>query len=98
MSMKRLLLSLLLLSLSTIAFAQSEAPKSQSDAQKSFSRLKALEGTWEGKVTTTPPAPEVQGKVAHVSLRVTSMGNAFMHEMRIPGRDDDPITMFYMDG
>jgi len=25
------------------------------------------------------------------------MGNAIMHEMRIEGRADDPITMFYMN-
>jgi hypothetical protein len=34
----------------------------------------------------------------HVSLRVTSMGNALVHEMTGGGRPDDPITMFYLDG
>jgi hypothetical protein len=34
----------------------------------------------------------------HVSLRVTSMGNALMHEMTGAGRPDDPITMLYLDG
>ena len=33
-----------------------------------------------------------------VSLRVTSMGNALMHEMTGAGRPDDPITMLYLDG
>jgi hypothetical protein len=33
-----------------------------------------------------------------VTLRVTSMGNALMHEMTGPGRPDDPITMLYLDG
>ena len=33
-----------------------------------------------------------------VSLRVTSMGNALVHEMTMAGRPDDPITMLYVDG
>lgn len=98
----RFLLPVLVLSLSTLALAQSEAQKSepskpQSEAQKSFAKLKALEGTWEGSVTTTPPTPEIQGKLTEVSLRVTSMGNAIMHNMRMAGRPDDPITMLYLD-
>jgi hypothetical protein len=32
------------------------------------------------------------------TLRVTSMGNAMMHEMTGAGRPDDPITMLYLDG
>ena len=87
----RFVLAVALLSLSTLAFAQS-------DAQKSFDKLKTLEGSWEGHVTTTPVAPEVEGKMMQVSLRVTSMGNAIMHEMKGAGRPDDPITMLYMDG
>ncbi len=33
-----------------------------------------------------------------ISLRVTSMGNVLMHEMKMAGRSDDPITMLYVDG
>ena len=33
-----------------------------------------------------------------ISLRATSMGNAMMHEMKVAGRPDDPITMLYLDG
>lgn len=87
----RLALTFVLLSLCTLAFAQS-------DAQKSFDKLKTLEGSWEGHVTTMPVAPEIEGKVMQVSLRVTSMGNAIMHEMKGRGRPDDPITMMYLDG
>ena len=40
----------------------------------------------------------MEGKYALVSLRVTSMGNALMHEVRLEGRPDDPITMFVVEG
>jgi len=80
-----------------VAFAQSDAQKSQSDAQKSFDQLKALSASWEGVVKTNPPTPEADGKHVQVTLRVTSMGNALLHEMKIEGRPDDPITMLYMD-
>jgi len=95
MKSPRYLLAIVVLSLSTVAFAQSGAPKS--DAQKSFDQLKTLAGSWEGIVKTDPPAPEIDGKHAQAILRVTSMGNAIMHEMRGEGRPDDPITMLYMD-
>jgi len=74
------------------------AALAQSDAQKSFTKLKSLAGTWDGVVTTNPPAPDIDGKAMHVTLRVTSMGNAIMHEMTGAGRPDDPITMLYTDG
>ena len=45
----RFMLSVVLMSLSTVAFAQS-------DAQKSFDQLKTLAGSWEGHVTTVPQA------------------------------------------
>lgn len=77
----RFVLSVALLSLSTITFAQT-------DAQKSFDKLKTLAGSWEGAYG---------GKPIQATLRVTSMGNAIVHEMRGSG-PDDPITMFYMDG
>jgi hypothetical protein len=79
--------------------AQNNTPKAPpTEAQMSFEKMKSLAGVWEGKLTTTPPTPEVQDKVARVTLRVTSSGNALMHELQIPGREDDPITMFYLDG
>jgi hypothetical protein len=80
-----------LLALSTAAFAQS-------DAQKSFDQIRTLAGSWEGHVTTIPPKSDIEGKPVQVSLRVTSMGNAVVHEMTGAGRPDDPITMLYLDG
>lgn len=84
----RFLPFLALLSLSVFA---------QTDPAKSFDQLKTLAGSWEGKVSTTPPHPEIDGKQMNVTFRVTSMGNVLMHEMTSAGRPDDPITMLYLD-
>src|SRR5271165_651337 len=104
MNMKspRFLLSVALLSLSTVAFAQSAATPAPSDAQKSFDQLKTLAGTWTGPVTVDPPQPEWTKDPLWVSMRVTSRGNALVHEMKKPGTPDDPskddpITLLYMD-
>lgn len=96
MKLLRLMLSLaVLMSVSAVDFAQTDAPKS--DAQKSFEKLKTVAGSWEGRVTTIPPDPDMEGKTVQLSLRVTSMGNAMVHEMTGAGRPDDPITMLYLD-
>ena len=105
----RFLLSIILMSLSTVAFAQHEAHKAAdqpapSDAQKSFTQLKTLAGTWKASVTTFPPQPQMgDGAIGQVSLRITSRGNAIVHEMKEAGKPDDPVkydhpvTMFYLD-
>jgi len=87
----RFWLSVVLMSLSTVAFAQS-------GAQQSFDKIKTLAGSWEGHVTTVPQQADIEAKLMQVSLRVTSMGNALVHEMTGAGRPDDPITMLYLDG
>jgi hypothetical protein len=84
------ILPLLVVTLSALTFAQS-------DAQKSFDQLKTLAGSWQGRVAVFPPTPGMDGKDMHVTLRVTSMGNAIVHEMTGEGRPDDPITMLYLD-
>jgi hypothetical protein len=103
----RLILPVVLLSLSTMAIAQSEMnseampetkPVTKSDAQQSFDKLKTLTGSWQGHVSTLPPQPEMDGKLMQVSWRTTSMGHTLMHEMTGPGRPDDPITMMVVDG
>jgi len=73
-------------------------------AQKSFNQLKTLTGTWEGPVSLDPPQPDMDnGKPLHVSMRVTSRGNALVHEMQEAGtpldptKYDHPVTMFYVD-
>jgi phage tail protein X len=98
MNSLRLLLCLVLLSVTTIAFAQS-------DAQQSLDKLKALAGEWEGAVTADPPQADMPASTrAHITMRVTSRGNAIVHEMQEPGtpldptKYDHPVTMIYMDG
>ena len=90
-------LTIVLLSLSTLAFAQS-------DSQKSFDKLKTLAATWQGPVSVDPPMADMPaGTSVQVSLRVTSRGNALVHEMKDPASNDDPtkfdhpVTMFYLD-
>ena len=93
----RVMLSLILISVSTAAFGQS-------NAQKSFDQLKTLAGTWQGHVTTEPPQQGMGGgQLMEVSMRVTSRGNALVHEMKEAGKPDDPtrydhpVTMLYLD-
>ena len=104
----RFMLSVVLLSSSIGMFAQSQINKSdtpKSDAQKSFEAMKTLAGTWKGTVTTDMPEAKaaIDNKPMYVTFRVTSRGNALVHEMKQPGTPDDPtkddpLTLFYLDG
>jgi hypothetical protein len=86
--------SLMCASLVVLSFAA--GAQAQSDSQATFKKLKTLAGTWEGRVTTVPPSPEIDGKEMFVTFRVTSMGNTLIHEMTGEGRKDDPLTLFYL--
>jgi hypothetical protein len=109
MKSHRFMLFVGLMLLRTVAFAQSDAQKSSvapapSEAQKSFTTMKSLAGEWEGPVTV-PEMPEMSGgKPMHLSLRVTSRGNALVHEFQEAGtpldatKYDHPVTMLYVDG
>src|ERR1022692_5218775 len=118
MKAHRFTLFAVLMSLCTVAFAQSDGQKPiaqseaqessvapvLSDAQKSFATIKTLAGEWEGPVTV-PEMPEMSGgKPMHLSLRVTSRGNALVHEMQEAAtpldatKYDHPVTMLYVDG
>ena len=59
--------------------------------------LKTLAGSWEGPVKTDPQVPEMAGKRSQVTLRVTSMGHTLMHDLKLDGRPDNPITMLVVD-
>src|ERR1700730_9410043 len=108
----RYLLPAALMSLSATAFAQSDAhkmdePKTlapKSEAQTSFDTMKTLAGDWEGPVKTDMPvAAKVDIKPLHVTMRVTSRGNALVHEFQEAGTRVDagkyahPVTMLYVD-
>ncbi len=84
------------------------APKTE--AQASFDTLKTLAGEWEGPVTVDPPMEGVNMAAMRVVLRVTSKGNAVVHEMQgnsgpfwmrsaeQSAKNDHPVTMMYLDG
>src|SRR6266550_2128360 len=108
----RFVLSVVLMSLATVAFAQSDAhkmaepkaPASKSEAQTSFDAMKTLAGDWEGPVKTDMPVEaKADIKPLHVSMRVTSRGNVLVHEFQEagtpldPAKYDHPVTMLYVD-
>ncbi len=101
-----LMLSVVLMAMSTVAFAQTDSQKAvaQSDAQKSFDKLKTLAGSWQGRLTTDPHQADMDNAHPLVTLRVTSRGSALVHEMKEAGTPDDPtrydhpLTMLYLDG
>jgi|SRR5580658_1628983 hypothetical protein len=114
MKLLRFVLSVVLMSLSTVAFAQSDMQHSDvqkssvapvpSEAQKSFTIMKTLAGEWEGPVNV-PEMPQMSdGKPLHVTMRVTSRGNTLVHELQEAGtpldatKYDHPVTMLYVDG
>lgn len=88
-------LSVVLISVSTLDFAQSEASKTlasptvpnavaQSDPQKSLYKVKTLGATWQVPVTPSPPEPTADHKLSQFSLHVSSWG------MRSCMRDRSP--------
>ncbi len=83
----------------------SEKP-APSEAQQNFARLKTLAGSWEGPVTLNPLMPgmtEQPIRPLHATIRVTSRGNAIVHEFQEantpldPSKYDHPVTMLYLD-
>lgn len=112
MKFHHVVLSVALLSLPALAFAQSDAhkmgepkaPAPKSEAQISFDTMKTLAGDWEGQVKTDMPVAEkVDKKPLHVSMRVTSRGDVLVHEIQEAGtpldatKYDHPVTMMYVD-
>jgi len=94
-----MMLCVVVLSLGCLTLAQNpsraqEAIPAKSDAQISFGALKALAGTWTGRVTTNPPNPEIDGSI-QVTMRAASRGNALVHEIA-PGGVPEP-TMIYLE-
>ena len=105
----RFVTSVVLVSLSTLAFAQSHEHTSvdkpaPSEARKSFDVIKTFAGEWEGPATIAEMPKMYDGKPMHLSLRVTSRGNTVVHEFQEantpldPAKFDHPVTMLYVDG
>jgi hypothetical protein len=69
-----------------LVFASSSL-MAQTDAQKSFDKLKTLVGAWEGK--------GAEGQTIRVTFRLTGNGSALMSEIAEP---ENMVTMFHMDG
>src|SRR5258706_12616596 len=93
--MRKLTLLIILVAAAAVVLPQEmrmPMPKTsgaQSDAQKAFEKLKSLAGTWQGSV---------MGISVQTTIRVTSRGNAILHEGTSTGMPDNPITMLYVDG
>jgi hypothetical protein len=98
-----------LLALCSAALAQSDMQMSvekpaPSEAQKSFDTIKAFAGEWEGPVSVREMPEMNNGKPMHLSMRVTSRGNAVVHEFQEANtaldatKFDHPVTMLYVDG
>ena len=106
----RFILPAVLMSTTTMIFAQMDIVRKIRRCLKVRRRKKSFDQTgkpwrvpWEAIVTTVPPAPEMEGQLVQVSFRVTSRGNAIVHEMKGAGTPDDPakydhpLTMLYLD-
>jgi hypothetical protein len=91
--MRTLILLIILVAAATVVLPQEmpmpKTSSAQSDAQKAFEKLKTLAGSWQGSV---------MGMSVQATIRVTSRGNAILHEMTSSGSPDNPITMIYVDG
>ena len=77
--------ALRILAIATLAIAATSA-FAQTDAQKAFTAIKSMPGTWEGQSSKGP---------VQVTFKITSGGSAVMSE--ILGKED-MISMFNMDG
>ena len=105
--MKSLPLILAIVSMPLVAFAQTQAQPptahsdmqapAQTEAQKAFDKLKTLTGSWQGQLSVVPPVPEAQGKGAQVTFRVASRGHTLMHDLKVEGMPDNPLTMLVVD-
>lgn len=105
----RVVVAIGLISLPVAVLAQHQHDSQKSDAtptpgQQSFELMKSVQGRWEGAVTVTPEQPQWKDpKPIQISLRVTSRGNALVHEMQEantqldPTKYDHPVTMFFVD-
>ena len=71
------------------------------EAQRAFTIIKTLSGTWRGPVVEPTTKLEVNSEI---TMRVTSRGHSVVHEIKPPDatdnplKNDHPVTMMYIDG
>ena len=93
--MRKLIVLIVLMAAATAVLAQEmpmpaqKTAAAQTDARKAFEKLKTLAGSWQGSV---------MGMSIQATIRVTSRGNAILHEVTSSAMPDNPITMIYVDG
>jgi hypothetical protein len=88
--MRKLTILIILVAMAGVALPQQMPTKTasaQSDAQKAFEKLKTLAGSWEGTIGDLS---------TQVTIRVTSGGNAIMHDAFMA--KINKITMIYLEG
>jgi hypothetical protein len=91
--MRKLTILIILIATAAVVLPQ-EPPKTasvQPDAKKAFEKLKTLAGSWEGSI---------MGKTVQVTIRVTAVGSAIMHDAtgQSGGPGNHEITMMYLEG
>src|SRR5580698_1292242 len=72
-----------------VAMLSTSVVLAETEAQKSFHQLAALEGKWVGKGS--------EGQPIEVTFRMTAGGSALMSEIHGEGHEN-MISMFHMDG
>ena len=106
MRLYRIIVCAALMSLPQLALAQMNHPApAPADAQKIFTALKSLSGSWVGAVQTFPRMPTVEtiGDSMRITMRVLSRGNTIVHEMHGANKPDDPtkydhpVTVIYLN-
>lgn len=80
----------------TVAVAQSN------DAANTYATLKTFDGYWVGSATTDCPKCNFDTPKFYLRIRVTSSGNAIIHEMGGPAQGLGPdhmgdVTVFYLE-
>lgn len=91
---RTLMATLLICFLTAAVFAQDNPPKTaptQSEAKKTFAKLKTLAGSWQGTVMDIPIT---------FTIRAASSGTVILHEANTSGGrpPSHEITMFYLEG
>ena len=74
----------------------------KNDAAATYATLKTFAGQW-GAAVSTDPKTFMDGLKMALKIRVTSSGNAIVHEMGAAANQDGPekmgdITVFYLEG